>query len=303
MQTFSNEMDVALAESLTYLCRIWKLVLANGQEFFFTDLNADIVVGGQLYKYDPGVKVSAVVRSAGGQPDNTEVEVTTSANFMQQNRLRQGALRRASFDMWIVDHRDPDHYGLISLFSGGVGEMKYDNKGRINLGLNGDIGGGSSSIGELYSQQCRAQLGDARCKFDLEASKLAVEVTGLADGGYSFIADELIGADDDYYKFGKVVWETGFNIGLSDEIKANVGSTGKATLVLYPRNPIALGDTGFIYPGCDFLVSTCGNKFNNLVNFRGEPYVPPSSIYIFSGLSPVSGMSSVGSFGGLPQWE
>lgn len=287
MQNFSNEMDAALAQSLTYLCRIWKLVLANGQEFFFTDLNSDIVVGGQLYRYDPGVTVSAVVRSSGGQPDNTEVEVTTSANFMRQNRLRQGALRKAAFDMWIVDHRDPDHYGLISLFSGGVGEMKYDNKGRVSLGLNGDIGGGQSNIGELYSQQCRAQLGDSRCKFDLEAVKEAFEVTGLADGGYSFTAAEMIGKADDYYKFGKVSWETGFNAGLTDEVKANVNATGKITLVLYPRNPIALNDTGFIYPGCDFLVNTCGSKFNNLNNFRGEPYVPPSTIYVFSGLSPV----------------
>lgn len=297
MQTLTNEMDAALAETLTYLCRIWKLVLANGEEFFFTDLTTDIIVGGQLYQYDPGVKVSAVVRSAGGQPDNTQVEVTTSANFMKQNRLRQGALKRASFEMWIVDHRDPDHYGLISLFSGGTGEMKYDDKGRVSLGLNGNIGGGSSNIGELYSQQCRAQLGDARCKFDLEAAKIAVEVTGLADGGYSFIADELIGAADDYYKFGKVVWETGFNAGLSDELKANVGSTGKATLTLYPRNPVALGDTGFVYPGCDFLVQTCGDKFNNIFNFRGEPYVPPSTITVFSGLSPVAGQSSYAPYG------
>ena len=288
MQVFSNEMDAALNDTVTYLCRIWKLVLANGQEFFFTDLTSDITVGGQLYKFDPGIKVAAVIRSAGGQPDNTQVEVTTSANFMQNNNLRQGALRNAAFDMWIVDHRDPDHYGLISLFSGGVGELKYDNKGRIDLGLNGAIGGGRRKIGELYSQQCRAQLGDARCKFDLEAVKVAVTVTGLADAGYSFTAAEMIGKADDYYKFGKVTWVTGFNTGLTDEIKANTNVDGKVTLTLYPRNPVSLADTGFVYPGCDFVVSTCGAKFNNLANFRGEPYVPPSTVYIFSGLSSVS---------------
>lgn len=297
MQVLSNEMDAALAQNLTYLCRIWKLELSNGEEFFFTDLTSDITVGGQLYKFDPGIRVSAVVRSAGGQPDNANVEVTTSANFMQKNKLRTGALKNASFDVWIVDHRDPDHYGLISLFSGGVGELKFDNKGKIDLGLNGAIGGGNNNIGELYSQQCRAQLGDARCKYDIEGAKVAFEIDTITDNGYSFTAPEMIGKADDYFKFGKVVWATGFNAGLSDEIKANVNSTGKVTLILYPRNIMAIGDTGFVYPGCDFLVKTCGDKFANLVNFRGEPYVPPSNIYIFSGLSPVSWSPTIAPYG------
>lgn len=288
MQVLSNEMDAALAQSTTYLCRIWKLTLANGQEFFFTDQNNDVVYDGNTYSFDPGITVSAVVKSAGGQPDNAQVEVTTSAQFMTTNRLRQGSLKNASFDIWVVDWRDPDHYGPIALFSGGVGELKFDNKGMIDLGLNGSIGGGvQSNIGELYAQQCRARLGDARCKFDLEAVKVAVEIDTIEDSGYSFTAADMIGKTTDYYKFGNVLWATGLNAGLTDEIKANVNASGKVTLILYPRNPMVVGDTGHVYPGCDYLVSTCKTKFDNLNNFRGEPYVPPSTVYIFSGLSPV----------------
>lgn len=293
MQNLTNQMDAALAATTTYLCRIWELTLANGQEFFFTDLTNDITVGGQLYKFDPGIRVSAVVKSAGGQPDNAQIEVLTSSDFMTQNRLRQGSLRNASFNMWVVDWRDPDYYGKIELFGGGVGEQKYNNKGQIDLGLNSQIGGSSNSqIGEVYSKQCRALLGDTRCKFDLEGAKVAVEITAIENNGYSFISDSLIGLDDDYYKFGKVTWDSGLNSGLTDEIKANVKATGKATLTLYPRNPLVIGDTGFVYPGCDYQVSTCGTKFNNLLNFRGEPYVPPPNVYIFSGLSPSTGSAT-----------
>lgn len=290
MQNLSNQMDAALADSTTYLCRVWKLTLANGQEFFFTDLTSDITSEGQLFKFDPGIRVSAVVKTSGGQPDNAQIEVTTSADFMTQNRLRQGSLKNASFEMWIIDWRNPDFYGRISLFGGGVGSQTHNNKGQIELGLNSSVGGGAqSNIGEVYSKQCRALLGDARCKFDLEAAKIAVEVTAIEDNGYSFIATELVGAANDYYKFGKITWDGGLNSGLTDEIKTNVNASGKATLVLYPRNPMVIGDTGFVYPGCDYQVSTCGTKFNNLMNFRGEPYVPPPNVYIFSGLSPSTG--------------
>jgi len=284
MQNLNNNMDVALLQGTTYLCRIWKLVLTNGQEFRFTDLDTDVVYDNELYSYDPGVLVSSIVMSSGGQSDNAQIEVTTAAAFLSQNRIRQGALKNATFDMWAVDHRDPDFYGLIPLFSGGTATTKFNNKGRVDIGLNSDIGGGSSSrIGELYQRQCRAQLGDARCKIDLEAIKVAFTIDTITDNGYGFTASELVGTADGRLKFGKVIWTGGLNDTMQDEIKANTSATGKAVLSLYPRNPLVIGDTGFAYPGCDFQVTTCGDKFGNLANFRGEPYVPPPTITVFSG--------------------
>ena len=37
---------------------------------------------------------------------------------------------------------------------------------------------------------------------------------------------------------------------------------------------IAPGDTFAVYPGCDKRLETCIGRFNNVINFRGEPYVP-----------------------------
>jgi len=38
--------------------------------------------------------------------------------------------------------------------------------------------------------------------------------------------------------------------------------------------PVQVGDTFTVVTGCDRLISTCSAKFNNVVNFRGEPNVP-----------------------------
>ena len=35
------------------------------------------------------------------------------------------------------------------------------------------------------------------------------------------------------------------------------------------------GDAFTVYAGCDHTQGTCQNRFNNLANFRGFPYVPP----------------------------
>ncbi|WP_353285542.1 phage BR0599 family protein [Wolbachia endosymbiont (group B) of Agrotis puta] len=37
---------------------------------------------------------------------------------------------------------------------------------------------------------------------------------------------------------------------------------------------ISTGDKYSILAGCDKAFLTCKNKFNNTVNFRGEPYIP-----------------------------
>ena len=39
-------------------------------------------------------------------------------------------------------------------------------------------------------------------------------------------------------------------------------------------NAIAGGDQFTIVAGCDRTHTTCRDKFSNILNFRGEPYIP-----------------------------
>lgn len=70
----------------------------------------------------------------------------------------------------------------------------------------------------------------------------------------------------------EVVWLTGANAGRRMEIKEF--SNKQFTLVLPMPNNVTVGDTFNAIAGCDKTISTCIAKFNNAVNFRGEPYVP-----------------------------
>lgn len=291
MQDLTSQMDAALAQPLTYLCRIWRLNLANGQVFRFTDLNRDVIYGGETYKCDPGIRVSSVVVSR-EQSDNAELEIATSSEFISRNRLRQGALDGAGFELWITDWRNPDTYGLIELFAGQTSEVSFHDKGKAQIGLNSAVTNGPTNIGEYYSRFCRAKLGDARCKFNLPATGVAFTVDSVVEDGYGFTASELTALYDDYLKFGQVVWATGENATLGDELASNTQSSGKAVLATTPRNPIATGDTGTVFPGCDKTVEMCGVKYNNLVNFRAEPYVPPSTVPVFVGKIDVTEVSS-----------
>lgn len=75
-----------------------------------------------------------------------------------------------------------------------------------------------------------------------------------------------------YFAYGLVTFTSGLNAGYSEDVKAF--APGVVTLVLPMPFPIAPGDTYTIVAGCDRQFGTCKGRFNNIIHFRGEPYVP-----------------------------
>jgi uncharacterized phage protein (TIGR02218 family) len=71
-----------------------------------------------------------------------------------------------------------------------------------------------------------------------------------------------------------LTWTSGLNDGLRMEVKAFTTGTGLIELFLPMPFDIGGGDTFDIQAGCDKSVATCLSKFNNVINFRGFPYIP-----------------------------
>lgn len=81
-----------------------------------------------------------------------------------------------------------------------------------------------------------------------------------------------------WFDDGVLRWVTGPNAGRSEEVQTYDGVTLK--LLFRPFYQISLGDTFTVYPGCQKTFSDCKDKFNNVLNFRGEPKVPGMDVYI-----------------------
>jgi uncharacterized phage protein (TIGR02218 family) len=87
------------------------------------------------------------------------------------------------------------------------------------------------------------------------------------------------GFPDDWFNYGGCEFDTGDNAGRSMEVKdfvADDGITITQDIHLFLDMPfdIQVGDEIAIYPGCDKRMITCRDKFDNIINFVGEPYVP-----------------------------
>ncbi len=79
---------------------------------------------------------------------------------------------------------------------------------------------------------------------------------------------------DNCYGGGRLRWFGGANSGLEDAIARSDGAT--VTLRRAPR----LDSPGRVelIEGCDKSLASCGARFGNVLNFRGEPYLPGTDL-------------------------
>jgi uncharacterized phage protein (TIGR02218 family) len=128
-------------------------------------------------------------------------------------------------------------------------------------------------VGKTHTVTCPFTLGDSNCKFSLVAESETVST--IVAARRKFTVSGLAGTQsNDFYKYGKVTWTSGNNAGLISEIKSYVNASGTIELRLQTASEIAIGDGFDITEGCDKTRDTCTNKFSNVVNFGGFPFIP-----------------------------
>ncbi len=120
---------------------------------------------------------------------------------------------------------------------------------------------------------CRNSLGDSLCGINLETYRVNFTVLAVLDP-FTIVVNDLHGKVDGYYALGQAVWDTGSNAGAASEVQTSMSLTNELGFFWPPAATVVIGDTGHVYPGCDLLIGTCQSKFNNAVNFNGEPYNP-----------------------------
>jgi hypothetical protein len=73
----------------TRLAAIWRITRKDGQQFFFTDHDRDIVFGGDTYRADAGFERTAVRSDAGFAVDNLDlVGVFAEGGIVEDNGHR-----------------------------------------------------------------------------------------------------------------------------------------------------------------------------------------------------------------------
>ena len=241
--------------------------------FGFTDFDKDITFESVLYKAASGFTPSAVASSASLSVDNMEVEGMISSGNITEADILAGKYDFAAIEIFLLNTADIS-MGALKLRRGWLGEISL-HKQQFVAEVRGLAQRLSQTIGDLYSPSCRAALGDAKCKVSLPAHTVNGTVTQLVSS--LTFRDSARSEASAIFSGGKVTFTSGANQGISMEVKEyqRIGTAyGEISLVLPLPFPLSVGDSYQIIKGCDKTTATCFSRFNNIVNFRGEPHVP-----------------------------
>lgn len=165
--------------------------------------------------------------------------------------------------------------GALHVFSGRVADV-VPSRTEIQLTVNSDTELLNVSMPRnVYSPGCIHTLFDPGCTLS-KASYAAA--SSAANGSTQLQINCNLVQSTDYFTLGTIVFTTGSNAGATRTVKAY--TPGVLTLSRALDYVPATGNAFIAYPGCDKLQATCTNKFSNVANFKGFPFIPVPSTAI-----------------------
>lgn len=278
MKTATRELIDLLHGSDEFLMAdLFRITLSNGQILRHTNADMPVVWDGQTYEaHKLIIKRGATRVAVGLDVDSNTLEIAAEPDYRLEGLQWSEAALGGALDgarvvierIFFSDWATP--VGAVVIFSGRVSDVsgsrsavKVDVKSDIEL-LN------VSSPRNIYQAGCMRTLYDGGCKVNREKFTVNGRVTANSATGTE-LACNLTQADG-WFNQGVIKFTSGRNAGLSRTVKEH--KNGRLSFALRLPFPPQSGDVFKIYPGCDKRQETCGKKFENIVHFRGFPYIP-----------------------------
>jgi uncharacterized phage protein (TIGR02218 family) len=240
----------------------------------FTDHDRDLVFDGTAFEAAAGFTASEIKDTVGLSVDNLEVTSALSSLKLAEPDLAAGLYDDAKVEIFRVNWQETNQRVLMR--SGSLGEVK-----RSGTLFTAEVRGLAHYLqqpkGRLYQYTCDADLGDARCKINLNlAAYRGLGVVAAVLGERRFTATGLSSFATDWFTRGLLTFTSGAANGQRIEVKSHALIGGVVTIEAWAavRQPLLTGQTFTITAGCGKTLETCKAKFSNAVNFRGFPHMP-----------------------------
>lgn len=275
MRNISNNLKEALNKEATNLARCWKITLKNKDTLAFTTADEPFVFNDITYNPISANDVNNIKNNSDVSSDNCSISNIISSDLISANDILSGKYDGANIEVFIIDLSNINN-GKISLLNGKISDIEYkENLFTAKVkGLKDEI---DKTIGEIYSPLCRTKFCDKRCKLETSSYKFFGSVKNLIDSK-TFSCDDIsiLEKTDGYFEYGVIEFLSGKNFGQKMEVRQFMSGVFMMADEL-PYN-IEIGSNFSVIAGCDKQFKTCCNKFNNAINFRGEPHLPGAEL-------------------------
>jgi uncharacterized phage protein (TIGR02218 family) len=274
VSVYPEDLAAHLEGAATTVCHCWRLARGDGAVLGFTDHDRPLTVDGTIFQPRSGLSATEARDTLGLAIDTVDVEGALSSADIHEADIAAGLYDDATVETLLVNWQAPDQFA--SLRRATVGRITRRD-GAFVAELKSRMHELDQINGRTLARRCDAELGDARCRFDLgqvgfSASGAVVSATTPEILRVSGLASFATG----WFAHGTIEWTTGVLAGRRSFVAGHVKGAGGVDLSLQPGDGPApgAGDTFTVRAGCDKGFATCKTKFSNGLNFQGFPHLP-----------------------------
>lgn len=279
---------------------LWAIERKDGLFVRGTEHDQDIELVGDVNYTD--------IDLAGTYPSNASItmsDITSNSDMSVDNTQAEGILQQepvtvirdlnvrdiegGMFDMapvWVLacNWRQPS-MGHVVLRRGYLGEISRDSDFRYTAEVRGLAQLLQQTILETYGERCSVRrLGDSRCRVDVASITETVTVT-VADSRRRFHVTDISAFPEQRFAAGIIRGLTGENVTVEREVKRDNRDGVHGFIDLWDALPfdVQVGDTFELEPGCDRTITTCHDKFDNVVNIQAYGVLIPGVLELLKG--------------------
>lgn len=199
--------------------------------------------------------------------NNLKIKMPLTAEFVQQY-ISSPPTDKIDITVYQYHEDDPDQEVVI-VWTGRVINLKFGEKDVEVLCESIETVFDRNTLRRQYSRGCTFQLYDPdSCKVDPD--NFVLETTLSAVDGIILTSSDFGTYDDGYFAGGYLVLQVG-SILNKRFILTHVGNDITINLSL---PGLAAGVDVSVYPGCAHTTQVCADKFNNILNYGGQPFIP-----------------------------
>ncbi|HET6842175.1 MAG TPA: DUF2163 domain-containing protein [Candidatus Angelobacter sp.] len=256
---------------------LYTITLMSGTVLRYTTWDRNLVVLGNTFLTGPpNIERTSIEEKLGMDVSTIEITIEASLSDVVNGTpilqaIGLGLWDGAAFriDRLFMDSSG-NQIGTVVRFSGVVGPVDELTRSYVKFTVNSGTQFLTMQLPPIIMQpNCVHTLFDAGCGL----VKASFAEANTVQGGST--VNKLISLSakaDGYYDNGQIVFTSGPNTGLTKAVKQYFAKNFLFNSPLpFPPNA---GGAFIAYPGDDKTQATCANKFNNLPNFGGFPYVP-----------------------------
>jgi uncharacterized phage protein (TIGR02218 family) len=251
---------------------LYTFTLKSGVTSYYSGIDADVVYNGITYtasdlilertkvKTTLGVEVDTLTIDAYGKDSSSPFFAQCAAGVYDSATLKLDRAFLSGIGGTVV--------GAVNVFAGQVATIRVS---RIKCEM--QVKSWTYLLDVMmprnqYQPTCQHTLYGTGCNVNKSSYTAIGNIVNIVGNNY-YTNNQY---PDHYYELGYMTFTSGANTGISRTIKQQQGNAFTFTAP-FPQ-PVAVGDNFTIYAGCDKTQPTCQNKFNNLLNFKGFPFIP-----------------------------